>query len=807
MTESNGTTATAARLAAQLGGRGRHICYRNGWTEKKADLTETDVRAHLEGRATVGAFTGTEQVAWFGFIDTDGHFKDSQGSDRDPTPAEVEANERYALKKHDDLNALGIRHLLLRHNRRGSYHHVVRVDRIESAILGRWLKARVRDAEACKVEVETFPFDSGTPKGCRLPGQHHKYPDDWTEVYVNGVWEPWPAAGYALADLEPNPADKFPDPGPSEDPEQAAGPKSEPRAAEPNTGALPGERPGEHYDRVTDVRDVIGELGFVYHSDGKDGRTRYTRPGKKKSEGCSASVQGNSLYVFTSSITGLKPSAENGKRPYTPFGLLVALKHNGDASAAASELARLGYGYREPEVKVNWGKSGPRTFGGTRAGGPTDGKPLCRGLATTGLDGIRPKPVRWLVDKYIPSGKLTMFAGDGGHGKSTLTLALAAAVTKGKAAFGLTTYIPPPPADVLLISCEDDFEDTIVPRLLANGADLSRVHRVDGVKTPDGKPAPFSLAHYLQLEEHLEDNPKVRLVVIDPAGAYIGRAGVDDHKDSELRSLLGPLSELAGRRGVAIILVKHLNKGTSAKAVHRVGGSVGYVNAVRVAFVVAPHPDEDGLKLFLPAKLNIGKQPPGLTYSLDPLPDAEAQVIVSEFEDLTDDDRTRLAADLFRPTWLGAADMDADTALGEAAKKDRQGGGKSEEVAEWLVGFLGKYAWPDSEVEGAAKKAGYTESQLKRAKTLQRKSEPALQSQKRGFGTAVWWNWIGEKGNPPPDRPTVVQNGGNGGNGGNGQNGDDDPPDTVLFPEKPHSRHSGHSGQPRDEDMADEVFE
>src|SRR5687767_7294226 len=135
------------------------------------------------------------------------------------------------------------------------------------------------------------------------------------------------------------------------------------------------------------------------------------------------------------------------------------------------------------------------------------------GPATTGLDGVRPRPVRWLVDRYIPLGKLTMFAGDGGHGKSTLTLALAAAVTPGRAAFGLN-YLPPPPADVLLISCEDDYEDTIVPRLLANGATLSRVRRVDGVKTPAGDPAPFSLAHFKQLEDHLEDNPEVRLVVI-----------------------------------------------------------------------------------------------------------------------------------------------------------------------------------------------------------------------------------------------------------------------------------------------------
>src|SRR5207244_482487 len=82
----------------------------------------------------------------------------------------------------------------------------------------------------------------------------------------------------------------------------------------------------------------------------------------------------------------------------------------------------------------------------------------------------------------------------------------------------------------------------------------------------------------------LQARPEGRLVVVDPAGAYIGKSGIDDHKDSDLRALLGPLAELAARHAVTILLVKHLNKGVTAKAVHKVGGSVGYVNAVRAAF-------------------------------------------------------------------------------------------------------------------------------------------------------------------------------------------------------------------------------
>src|SRR5262245_1190883 len=72
-------------------------------------------------------------------------------------------------------------------------------------------------------------------------------------------------------------------------------------------------------------------------------------------------------------------------------------------------------------------------------------------LALTRLDTIRPQPVRWLVPEIIPQGKLIMFAGDGGQGKSALTLDLSACLTTGRPAFGLN-YAAPEPCQVLLIS-------------------------------------------------------------------------------------------------------------------------------------------------------------------------------------------------------------------------------------------------------------------------------------------------------------------------------------------------------------------
>jgi RecA-family ATPase len=271
-------------------------------------------------------------------------------------------------------------------------------------------------------------------------------------------------------------------------------------------------------------------------------------------------------------------------------------------------------------------------------------------LATTYLSGVRPQPVRWEVKEYIPHGKLVMFAGDGGHGKSRVTLDITACLTTGRPYLSLD-YTPDGPADVLLVDCEDDVADTIVPRPMSAGADLSRVFQVEGIKTKDAKAAPFSLAHYERVAEELQERPNVRFVVIDPAGAFIDR-GVDDHKDSEPRALLGPLSTLAAMCRVSILLVKHLGKGVTPKAVHKVNGSVGYFNSVRTAFLTVPDADDDGLKYFLPLKFNLGPKPEGLSYRLEPIPEDERLAILYCMTHLGEEDRERLGQQLFLVKWL-----------------------------------------------------------------------------------------------------------------------------------------------------------
>jgi putative DNA primase/helicase len=238
-----------------------------------------------------------------------------------------------------------------------------------------------------------------------------------------------------------------------------------------------------------------------------------------------------------------------------------------------------------------------------------------RELVVRRADEIAARAVEWLWPGRIARGKLTLFGGDPGLGKSQVLLFIAATFSNGG-------YWPcdegrAPRGHVIILSAEDGEDDTIKPRLMAAGADCSKVHMVSAVRE-GGDRKMFNLQRDLDLLEKLISNlaGPVVAVVIDPLTAYLGP--VDSHKTAEMRAVLGPIAELAARLNVAFIGNTHLNKSTEqVKALYRFIGSIATAAAARAAFAVVEDRDDPARRLLVHAKNNLAAAPAGLAFRLE----------------------------------------------------------------------------------------------------------------------------------------------------------------------------------------------
>ena len=239
-------------------------------------------------------------------------------------------------------------------------------------------------------------------------------------------------------------------------------------------------------------------------------------------------------------------------------------------------------------------------------------KPKGRLMTICAAD-IKPEHVEWLVDQSFPLGMLAVIGGQPGLGKSQISINLAAGVTTGKGLPGTGGFNNL--GSVIILANEDDAARTIRPRLDAAGADITKVHIVEGVAREGAEVDMFQLdLDIADLRERALQIGDVKLIIIDPPSAYLGTK-VDSYKDSDVRRVLMPLGTLAQETGAMILLIVHLNKRTDGGPQQRFSGSTAWTAAPRVGFMVV----EDSItkqRFMLPVKNNIGDDRLGYLYHI-----------------------------------------------------------------------------------------------------------------------------------------------------------------------------------------------
>jgi putative DNA primase/helicase len=334
-------------------------------------------------------------------------------------------------------------------------------------------------------------------------------------------------------------------------------------------------------------------------------------------------------------------------------------------------------------------------------------------LLLNGAD-LTPEPVRWVWPDWLALGKMHILAGAPGQGKTTIALAFAATVTIGGRWPDGNRCAP---GNILIWSGEDDPADTLLPRLLAAGADKSRCYFVNGTRI-NGEVEPFDPARdMVALEAQALRIGGAKLLIVDPV---VSAVTGDSHKNTEVRRALQPLVDLASRLDAAVLGISHFSKGgAGSDPASRVVGSIAFTAVARVVLVAAKvkgGDDPQDRRILARGKSNIGPDDGGFEYHIEqaePLPGIRASYIA----------------------WGKYVEGSARELLAESdAETDVGGEGSAKaEAEEFLIQLLKDGPSPTKHVAAEAKAAGISWRTVRRA-------SDALGIKKRKLQGTWYWD-------------------------------------------------------------------
>ena len=292
-----------------------------------------------------------------------------------------------------------------------------------------------------------------------------------------------------------------------------------------------------------------------------------------------------------------------------------------------------------------------------------------------------------------------------------MTLDLAARVSAGEA---FPDGAECKPAGVVLLSAEDGLADTIRPRLDAAGADVSKILALATVPDEEGHDRLLSIPEDLPLIEKGIRRVGAGLLIVDPLMAFFS-GDTDSHKDQGVRRALAPLAGLAERTGVAVLVVRHLNKAAANNPLYRGGGSIGIIGAARMAFVVGKDPQDENRRVLASTKNNLAPAPQSLMFGLQEANSGSVEV-----------------------NWLGHSEVSAKDIL--ATPQDQEHADSRSEAEEFLEEVLSDGPVPAGQAKEEAEDTGISIRTLERAKkkigVLSYRENAA--GEKRGKGQWYW---------------------------------------------------------------------
>lgn len=220
----------------------------------------------------------------------------------------------------------------------------------------------------------------------------------------------------------------------------------------------------------------------------------------------------------------------------------------------------------------------------------------------------------WVIPGWIPSKAISVIAGDGGAGKSTLVINIIASITKGSGSI-LEHFMPEfgnrEGRPVLYFNAEDDINSVTKSRLRKAGADQSKVF-VIGVDEEGF--SEINLGNLGLLESYIEQ-VRPSLVIFDPLQSFLDK-DVQMISRNAMRQALNPLIALGKKHNVGFLLVMHTNKLSNVWGRKRLSDSSDMWDIARSVMIVGDA-NKEGLRYISQEKSSYGAEQETVIFNID----------------------------------------------------------------------------------------------------------------------------------------------------------------------------------------------
>jgi len=334
---------------------------------------------------------------------------------------------------------------------------------------------------------------------------------------------------------------------------------------------------------------------------------------------------------------------------------------------------------------------------------------------------VKAEPMKWLWQDRIPDGAITWVVGQPGNAKSLFTIEVAACASTGRD-YPDGAKNAQGPVKVLMFCGEDDLGKTVVPRLMAAGADLKNIRFLDSKSFRETVGDTKIPGRSIDLDKDMElllglikANPDIKLMVADPITGIFGAKQIT--KDQEVNPILEQLVDLCKETGLVFLGVCHTPKRQTNSATEKIAGGSAVAGKCRAAFMLSHDPDSDDrhAHVMTMIKGNLTGKKSGLKYR-------------TVEHSLTDEIR------IAKIEWGEATDDVADDVLAKQNRKPEERDRQIDKCEAFLLTFLAQGPRRSPEVYEAGERQGFSSPTVKRAL----KAIAGHHIDRRGKGQGYW---------------------------------------------------------------------